>query len=262
MNKDFSWLKKVVLIVLLAAAILLVLARVTAVPKQEPKLTAEAFPQQEENAVAVMKYVPKIMTAMPEACQPTEKAGPVVVSETVVRPEDMMMAEPRPLTLSVTTRDAENEVPVETLPEADAPIFETPEQETELEPLPVNEAELEMLACVIYQEAGSDYISDETRYMVGDVVLNRIASDLFPDTMDGVLTQRAQYGEYYWTGIRWLAKSSDPGEAGAVQRAYDTAYDLLSGARHSELYGLGYVFQAEFVQGSEVIYSDGIYFGR
>ena len=37
------------------------------------------------------------------------------------------------------------------------------------------EKELELLACVIYCEAGSDSISDETRRMVGEVVLNRVA---------------------------------------------------------------------------------------
>lgn len=120
--------------------------------------------------------------------------------------------------------------------------------------------ELEMLASVIYQEAGGGHISDETRYMVGDVVLNRIADTDFPDTMEEVLTQCRQYREFYWTGVKWPALAAYEPEA--VQRAYDTARDLLSGERHSELYGQGYVWQAEFPQGTDLIYLDGLYFGR
>ena len=124
----------------------------------------------------------------------------------------------------------------------------------------IDAAELERLACVIYQEAGSDYIADETRYMVGDVVLNRVADRRFPDTLDGVLRQRGQYGRFYWTGIVWPARAKN--EPDAVKRAYNTAMDLLSGKRHSALYGAGYIWQAEFTQGSDVIFADGIYFGR
>lgn len=121
--------------------------------------------------------------------------------------------------------------------------------------------EVEMLACVIYQEAGGDLCSDQCRYMVGDVVLNRIADARFPDTMEMVLTQERQFGRFHWTGIVWPDRASTPGEAAAVQRAYDTARALLSG-EHSEIYGSGYVWQAEFEQGADIIEIDGMYFGR
>lgn len=124
-----------------------------------------------------------------------------------------------------------------------------------------DEAEVEMLACVIYQEAGGNRCSDKCRYMVGDVVLNRIADYRFPDTMEAVLTQERQFGRFYWTGIVWPDRASNPGEAAAVQRAYDTARAILSG-EHSEIYGDGYVWQAEFEQCTDIIYLDGMYFGR
>lgn len=132
------------------------------------------------------------------------------------------------------------------------------EEPTSPEP---DEAEVEMLACAIYQEAGGDSCSDKCRYMVGDVVLNRIADSRFPDTMEAVLTEKRQYGEFYWTGIKWPDRASNPGEARAVQRAYDTARAILSG-EHSEIYGEGYVWEAEFEQGSDIIELDGLYFGR
>lgn len=127
--------------------------------------------------------------------------------------------------------------------------------------LDVPAEDLEMLACVIYQEAGGDACSDLCRFMVGDVVLNRVADSRFPDTIEEVLTQSGQYGTFSKTGVVWPARASNPGEAAAVERAYDTARRLLSG-EHSELYDAGYIWQAEFIQGTDVIEVDGTYFGR
>lgn len=124
-----------------------------------------------------------------------------------------------------------------------------------------DETMVDLLACVIYQEAGGDACSDLCRFMVGDVVLNRVADSRFPDTIEEVLTQRGQYGTFSKTGVVWPARAGNPGEAAAVERAYDTARRLLSG-EHSELYDAGYIWQAEFIQGKDVIEVDGTYFGR
>ena len=125
----------------------------------------------------------------------------------------------------------------------------------------VSSRELELLTCVIYCEAGSDAISDETRRMVGDVVLNRVNDSRFPDTILGVLTQRQQYGRFHWTGVVYPDRAQNASEAHAVARARDIARELLEG-RHSSLYGEGYIWQAEFKQGSGCVQSDGIWFGR
>lgn len=121
--------------------------------------------------------------------------------------------------------------------------------------------QVEMLACVIYQEAGGDACSDLCRMYVGDVVLNRMEDPRFPDTMEEVLTAPGQYGTFARTGVAWPARAKNAGEAAAVQRAYDTARKLLSG-EHSEIYGQGYVWQAEFGQGSDGFWCCGLYFGR
>ncbi len=139
------------------------------------------------------------------------------------------------------------------------PLAAEPE-DPEPEPAPeLDETEVEMLACAIYCEAGGDACSDQCRYYVGDVILNRVNDSRFPDTIEGVLTQKSQYGRFYWTGIVWPERANYPKEA--VARAYDTARALLSG-EHSELYGAGYIWQAEFTQGTDVIYLDGTYFGK
>ena len=125
---------------------------------------------------------------------------------------------------------------------------------------PYTAEELETLALVIYQEAGGDCCSDETRMMVGTVVMNRLADPRFPDTLYGVLTQKAQYGRLYWTGLVWPERASAPEEAHAVTRAYACADRILRGERAlpSDV-----IFQSEFIQGTEIAaYSDGMYFCR
>lgn len=125
---------------------------------------------------------------------------------------------------------------------------------------PYTDEELEMLALVIYQEAGGDACSDETRLMVGNVVMNRIADDRFPDTMEGVLLQERQYGRLYWTGLVWPERASQSVEAHAVQRAYECAARVLDGER---LLPDDVIWQAEFRQGTEVVAEqDGFYFCR
>ena len=133
------------------------------------------------------------------------------------------------------------------------------------EPAPVEEAyppytdeELELLALVIYQEAGADYCSDDTRLKVGTVVMNRVESDAYPDTLREVVLQPAQYGLLSVTGPVWPDRAKLPQEAHAVKRAYDCAEQVLLGHRALPA---DTVYQAEFVQGSAVVaYQDEIYF--
>lgn len=139
------------------------------------------------------------------------------------------------------------------------PVEATEEEPAEDKPLYTSE-ELEYLALVIYQEAGADYCSDETRLMVGTVVMNRVADPRFPDSIRGVLTQEGQYGRLHWTGLVWADRASLAVEAHAAERAYKCAEKILSGYRS---FGSDVIWQAEFVQGSEIVaYQDGIYFCR
>lgn len=133
-------------------------------------------------------------------------------------------------------------------------------EETVPELQEVDEEELEMLACVIYQEAGGDCCCDECRYRVADVVLNRVNDSRYPSTIKEVLEEPRQWGMFSETGIVWSERASLPEEQEAVKRAYDVAYDVLSG-NHSDLTSR-YIYCAEFAQGTDWVYCDGIYFGR
>ncbi len=59
--------------------------------------------------------------------------------------------------------------------------------------VPVSFDDLYLLARVIDAMAGSDWLQDDFRMCVGEVVLNRVASPEFPNTIRDVLYQRGQY---------------------------------------------------------------------
>ena len=118
--------------------------------------------------------------------------------------------------------------------------------------------EEELMACAIYCEAGSDSIPDDTRLMVGQVILNRVHDPRYPNSIKDVLTQRSQYGRFYWTGVVWPSRAANEPEA--VARSYDCAERVLGGEWPLPE---DVVYQAEFRQGREcVAEADGMYFCR
>jgi spore germination cell wall hydrolase CwlJ-like protein len=53
-----------------------------------------------------------------------------------------------------------------------------------------NEEDLMLLAGIIQNEAGSDFCNDEMQKYVGSVVVNRVKSDYFPDSIEKVIFQK------------------------------------------------------------------------
>lgn len=106
--------------------------------------------------------------------------------------------------------------------------------------------ELDLLAAVIYHEAGSDECSDRHQQLVGQVVVNRMNSDEFPNTIYDVITQvkpNIQYSTYK-NVVR------DAGNRGIIpQRCYDNALTVLNGEVECPD---NIVWQANFKQGSGV----------
>lgn len=166
--------------------------------------------------------------------------------QTATEPNTIPEEEQEPAQEKEPAAPTKEETPTETKP-------------TETEPTYTAD-ELEMLAIVIYREAGGDAYSDETRLMVGTVVMNRIQDERYPDTMQEVLTQKSQYGRLHWTGVVWPKRASSPYESHAVERAYTIAERILQGDRALPE---DVVYQAEFRQGTEVVdHRDGLYFCR
>jgi len=101
--------------------------------------------------------------------------------------------------------------------------------------------DIDKLAHIINAECGGwDWCTDEMCYYTGSVVLNRVYSEWFPDTIEEVIFQEGQYspvcsGSYY----------NEPNE-----RSIRIAKDLVC---YGSLLPPNVVFQANFKQG------DGVY---
>ena len=141
-------------------------------------------------------------------------------------------------------------------------IVETVEESlVHSDPIPdktYTDEELEILALIVYQEAGGDIVSDDTRRLVAQVFLNRVNDSRFPDSFYEVATANRQYGRLYLTGIVWPDRASSPAEGPAVGRAYKIAQEVLES--DEPICPEGVIFQAEFVQGDIYAAQDGMYF--
>lgn len=141
-------------------------------------------------------------------------------------------------------------------------VVETVEESlVHIDPAPdktYTDEELEILALIVYQEAGGDRVSDDTRRLVAQVFLNRVNDSRFPDSFYEVATAERQYGRLYWTGIVWPDRASSQAEAHAVERAYKIAQEVLES--DEPVCPEGVIFQAEFVQGDIYTEQDGMYF--
>ena len=99
--------------------------------------------------------------------------------------------------------------------------------------------ELWLLSKIITAEAGSDWLSDEWKMAVGEVLLNRVESPEFPDSVAEVIYQPLQYYDQSNHYFQQLLP---------FERCVDIAWRLLNGER--VLNDPSVVFQANFTQGS------------
>ena len=97
--------------------------------------------------------------------------------------------------------------------------------------------DLYLLAKLICAEAGSDWLSDDFRLCVGEVVLNRVESPEFPDSISEVVYQKGQYASAGTAAFASLVPS---------QVCVDAALRLLQGERKM---APSVVFQSDHEQG-------------
>ena len=97
--------------------------------------------------------------------------------------------------------------------------------------------DLYLLAKLICAEAGSDWLSDDFRLCVGEVVLNRVDSPEFPDSISDVVYQKGQYASAGTAAFASLVPS---------QACVDVALRLMQGERKM---APSVVFQSDHEQG-------------
>ena len=100
--------------------------------------------------------------------------------------------------------------------------------------------DLFLLAKIITHEAGAEWLSEEWKLAVGEVLLNRVASPEFANTIEDCIYEENQYANVKKEKFKQL-----------LPKEYEIllALRLLKGERHLIPSA---VFQAEFKQGSEV----------
>lgn len=119
------------------------------------------------------------------------------------------------------------------------------ETQTELETAKYTENDFELLARVIEAEAGGE--SDYHKLCVGTVVMNRVDSEKYPSTIEGVIYQPGQYQCVTNSHI-----NKEPSES-----SYEAAEHILDGRR---MFRNSVVYQAEFIQGKVVEKVGNTYF--
>lgn len=130
------------------------------------------------------------------------------------------------------------------------PVYDSGEHKEMLDTeVLLDQSKVYMLAHLIGGEAGADWCTDELQLMVGSVVLNRIESDRFPNTMEEVIFQKGQYS-VTWNG----AYEQEPTE----RTVANARYLLLNGPTIPS----DVLFQANFPQGKTYKLVQGVYFGR
>lgn len=97
--------------------------------------------------------------------------------------------------------------------------------------------DLLLLARLIDAMAGSDWLTEDFRLCVGEVVLNRVASPEFPNSLREVIYQRGQYT---------VAQSARFATLVPRRECVDAALRLLQGERHMVP---AVVYQADYLQG-------------
>ena len=140
----------------------------------------------------------------------------------------------------------------------DAPIIIVAEVISEVETQPENPAtytdnDLFCLAAAVCREAGKK--SEEIQLLVANVVINRVNSSRYPNTIYGVLTQYKQYGTMWRDGVSFPDWATEE----IKEQCYNVAKRVLDGERFCPE---NVVFQAGSPQGSGIYkyFDEGYYF--
>lgn len=141
--------------------------------------------------------------------------------------------------IAETVSESEPEV---TVPAEDADT-EAPAEDSELE------QDIDIIATLVFHEAWGG-CSDRHRELVAAVVYNRVNSDLFPDTVYGVVTQVNQYKPAYADAESFYGRA-----ARADPEIWETCREIARKALSGEVdCPADVVFQAESPQGETGIY--------
>lgn len=205
--------------------------------------------------VAVLIVLSAIVTIVVWGASGVEANGTNIPETTAVATTKDTNEKPLELkeTTEPETETSTTEAPTETTDVADESTEKTTEPVVSTEPEKTyTDDDLFYLAAAVCREAGGE--SEEIQLLVANVVINRVNSSIYPDTIYGVLTDYRQYGMMWKYGVsfpKWADQKT-------IDHCYDVARRILDGER---VCPDNVLFQAEFVQGSGIYKEfDGFYF--
>jgi hypothetical protein len=163
-----------------------------------------------------------------------EAAAAPVQEEEVTVPETEAETEAEPV--PEETESEETETSEE---EADT----TDDEEDEDNGLPVSDEDFIILCNIVGHEAGSCWISETEKAKVVEVVMNRVNSPLFPDSISAVLTQPGQFtgSQYYAFNGSYCGYVTEQ-----VINAVRLYFDDTASFNHGYLYFWGDGYQNHF----------------
>lgn len=153
------------------------------------ELTTTTAPA-ETTTTTTTTTAPEIVTEAVQENTP-EELPPEPVAEPEAPVEDSAPEEPAEEETETET-PTEPETEPETESETEAPADEQETVDDGIS-LPISDEEYVVLCNVVAHEAGSNWISENEKAKVVEVIMNRVDSSLFPNTITEVLTQPGQF---------------------------------------------------------------------
>lgn len=133
-------------------------------------------------ACAVALFATSLCFAQPKETEPIVNSEEAIVR--VVKPRETAIA----VKANVDIVKSVNDVTYDTI---------DTEQQEPAEELPLSDCEIDLIALVVMAEAEGE--SEEGKRLVVDTILNRVDSEYFPDTVEGVVYQPNQFSSM-WNG--------------------------------------------------------------
>ena len=125
-------------------------------------------------------------TSATKKLETTATETQTTASETETETETSPVATEAPVSTTSTVTETE-------APETEAPQTDAASEYTESSAITVTDREYIMLCNVVGHEYGSDWVQTEEKALVAEVIMNRVNSPQFPNSIYEVLTQKNQF---------------------------------------------------------------------
>ena len=150
----------------------------------------------ETTATTVTESQPVVTQAVERETEPAMQVPieevPVVDAAEIV-PDETEYVEPAEVVDTIIPEEPVYVEPVTEAPTYVEPVTNAPDSAYSQYALPITDAEYVLLCNAVANEAGSVWISETDKAKIVEVIMNRVSSSVYPDTIYDVITQRHQF---------------------------------------------------------------------